>query len=39
MQSRFLLCGMAAAPDPSGTRFGFLGVIRMPGQNGDICLA
>ena len=31
MQSRFLLCGMAAAPDPSGTRFGFLGGIRTPG--------
>jgi hypothetical protein len=30
MQSRFLLCGMAAAPDPSGTRFGFLGGIRAP---------
>jgi len=31
MQSRFLLCGMAAAPDPGGTRFGFLGGIRAPG--------
>ena len=31
MQSRFLLCGMAAVPDPSGTRFGFLGGIRTPG--------
>ena len=31
MQSRFLLCGMAAAPDPSGTRFGFLGGIQAPG--------
>ena len=31
MQSRFLLCGMAAVPDPSGTRFGFLGDIRAPG--------
>lgn len=31
MQSRFLLCGMAAVPDPSGTRFGFLGGIRAPG--------
>jgi hypothetical protein len=31
MQSRFLLCGMAAAPDPGGTRFGFLGGIRVPG--------
>jgi len=33
MQSRFLLCGMAAAPDPSGTRFGFLGGIRAPGAS------
>jgi hypothetical protein len=32
MQSRFLLCGMAAAPDPGGTRFGFLGGIRAPGM-------
>ena len=32
MQSRFLLCGMAAAPDDSGTRFGFLGGIRAPGM-------
>jgi hypothetical protein len=31
MQSRFLLCGMAAAPDAGGTRFGFLGGIRAPG--------
>lgn len=31
MQSRFLLCGMAAAPDPAGTRFGFLGGLRVPG--------
>jgi hypothetical protein len=31
MQSRFLLCGMAAVPDPGGTRFGFLGGIRAPG--------
>lgn len=31
MQSRFLVCGMAAAPDPGGTRFGFLGGIRIPG--------
>jgi hypothetical protein len=29
MQSRFLLRGIAAAPDPQGTRFGFLG--RAPG--------
>jgi hypothetical protein len=31
-QRRFLLCGMAAAPDPGGTRFGFLGGIRAPGM-------
>ena len=31
MQSRFLLCGMAAAPDSLGTRFGFLGGIQAPG--------
>jgi hypothetical protein len=31
MQSRFLLCGMAVAPDPGGTRFGFLGGVRVPG--------
>jgi hypothetical protein len=31
MQSRFLLCGMAAVPDPGGTRFGFLGGVRAPG--------
>jgi hypothetical protein len=31
MQSRFLLRGIAAAPDPQGTRFGFLGGIRAPG--------
>jgi hypothetical protein len=31
MQSRFLLCGMAAAPDPAGTRSGFLGGLRVPG--------
>jgi len=31
MQSRFLLCGMAVAPAPGGTRFGFLGGIRAPG--------
>lgn len=31
MQSRFLLCGMAAAPDGSGTRFAFLGGVRTPG--------
>jgi hypothetical protein len=31
MQGRFLLRGIAAAPDPQGTRFGFLGGIRAPG--------
>jgi hypothetical protein len=31
MQSRFLVCGMAAVPDPGGTRFGFLGGLRVPG--------
>lgn len=31
MQSRFLLCGMAAAPDGSGTRFAFLGGVRTLG--------
>ena len=31
MQSRFLLCGMAAAPERGGTRFAFLGGIRTPG--------
>lgn len=31
MQSRFLLCGMAAVADPGGTRFGFLGGLRLPG--------
>ncbi|MGI9092623.1 MAG: hypothetical protein ACR2FF_04105 [Mycobacteriales bacterium] len=29
-QSRFLLCGMAAAPHPDGTTFGFLGGVRLP---------
>jgi hypothetical protein len=32
MQSRFLIGGMAAAPDPDGTRFAFLGGLRVPGM-------
>jgi len=31
MQSRFLLCGMAAVSEGTRTRFGFLGGIRVPG--------
>ncbi len=31
MQSRFLIGGMAAAPDGEGTRFAFLGGLRLPG--------
>ncbi len=31
MQSRLLLGGMAAVPHPDGTRFAFLGGIRIPG--------
>jgi hypothetical protein len=31
MQSRYLLGGMAAAPHPDGTRFAFLGGLRLPG--------
>ena len=31
MQSRFLIGGMAAAPEGDGTRFGFLGGLRIPG--------
>jgi hypothetical protein len=31
MQSRFLIGGMAAVPDGEGTRFAFLGGIRLPG--------
>lgn len=31
MQSRFLIGGMAAAPEGEGTRFGFLGGLRFPG--------
>jgi hypothetical protein len=32
MQSRFLIGGMAAAPDGEGTRFAFLGGLRLPGM-------
>jgi len=31
MQSRFIIGGMAAAPDGQATRFAFLGGLRMPG--------
>jgi len=31
MQSRFLIGGMAAAPEAEGTRFAFLGGLRLPG--------
>ena len=31
MQSRFLIGGMAGAPDGEGTRFAFLGGLRLPG--------
>ena len=31
MQSRFLIGGMAAVPDGDGTRFAFLGALRLPG--------
>jgi hypothetical protein len=31
MQSRFLIGGMAAAPEGDGTRFAFLGGLRLPG--------
>lgn len=31
MQSRFLIGGMAAAPEGDGTRFSFLGGLRVPG--------
>jgi hypothetical protein len=31
MQSRFLIGGMAAAPEGEGTRFAFLGGLRLPG--------
>ncbi|MFD0274758.1 SRPBCC family protein [Kitasatospora sp. NPDC127111] len=30
MRSRFLLGGMAATPEPDGTRFAFLGAFRLP---------
>ncbi|MFB7618561.1 SRPBCC family protein [Kitasatospora sp. NPDC056181] len=30
MRSRFLLGGMAARPEPGGTRFAFLGAFRLP---------
>jgi hypothetical protein len=30
-QSRFLLCGLAAAAHPDGTLLGFLGGVRVPG--------
>ena len=32
MQSRFLVGGMAAVPEGAGTRFAFLGGIRLPGM-------
>jgi len=31
MQSRLLIGGMAAAPEAGGTRFAFLGGLRLPG--------
>lgn len=31
MESRFLVGGMAAASEPGGTRFAFLGGLRLPG--------
>jgi len=31
MQLLFMLCGMSADRDPGGTRFGFLGGLRVPG--------
>ena len=31
MQSRFLIGGMAAVPEAGGTRFAFLGGLRLPG--------
>jgi hypothetical protein len=31
MQSRFLIGGMAAVPEGAGTRFAFLGGLRLPG--------
>jgi hypothetical protein len=32
MQSRFLVGGMAAVPEAGGTRFAFLGGLRLPGM-------
>ena len=32
MQSRFLIGGMAAAPEGDATRFAFLGGLRLPGM-------
>jgi hypothetical protein len=32
MQSRFLIGGMAAVPEVGGTRFAFLGGLRLPGM-------
>ena len=32
MQSRFLIGGMAAVPEAGGTRFAFLGGLRLPGM-------
>jgi hypothetical protein len=32
MQSRFLVGGMAAVPEGAGTRFAFLGGLRLPGM-------
>jgi hypothetical protein len=32
MQSRFLIGGMAAAPEGDGTRFAFIGGLRLPGM-------
>jgi hypothetical protein len=32
MQSRFLIGGMAAVPEGAGTRFAFLGALRLPGM-------
>jgi hypothetical protein len=32
MQSRFLIGGMAAVPETDGTRFAFLGGLRLPGM-------
>ena len=32
LQSRFLIGGMAAVPEAGGTRFAFLGGLRLPGM-------